>query len=168
MALSWAAFSGRVLAVVSDSPMRTWATVQTAEGTSVRLRGIEHPWGEPGIKPGLQTKVNDDTLLGVMPMWLWTLSSIAKGEGVPFCQTCVFARRRGFQPLAPAGCYTLRQLEQQQRVCRSKYQRGSPADQAIPRVYQPWILQLRCKGLTWECQVRRSSLGFRLACGFQK
>ncbi|CAE7279390.1 RE2, partial [Symbiodinium microadriaticum] len=67
----------------------TWATVQTAEGTSVRLRGIEYPWGEPGIKPSLQAKVNDDTLLGVMPMWLWTLSSIAKGEDVPFCQTCV-------------------------------------------------------------------------------
>ena len=89
MALSWAAFSGRIQAVVSDSPMRTWATVQTAEGTSVKLRGMEYPWGEPGIKPSLQAKVNDDTLLGVMPMWLWTLSSIAKGEGVPFCQTCV-------------------------------------------------------------------------------
>ncbi|CAE7546554.1 TY1B-A, partial [Symbiodinium necroappetens] len=34
-----------------------------------------------GLTSSLQTRVEDDTLLGVMPMWLWTLASIAKKEG---------------------------------------------------------------------------------------
>ncbi|CAE7503519.1 GIP, partial [Symbiodinium necroappetens] len=48
-ALSWAAFSGRVLAIVGDAPMRTWGTVQTDASSSVRLRSKMHPWGEPGV-----------------------------------------------------------------------------------------------------------------------
>ena len=97
-ALSWAAFSGRVAAVVGDSPMRTWNAVHTDESTSVRLRSEAHPWGEPGLTSSLQAKVEDDTLLGVMPMWLWTLASIAKKEGVPFCQTCALQGSSGCNP----------------------------------------------------------------------
>ena len=97
-ALSCAAFSGRVLAIVGDAPMRTWGAVQTDASSAVKLRSETHPWGEPGLSDSLQTKVEDDTLLGVMPMWLWTLSSIAKGEGIPFCQSSALQGQSGSDP----------------------------------------------------------------------
>ncbi|OLP79397.1 Gag-Pol polyprotein [Symbiodinium microadriaticum] len=97
-ALSWAAFSGRVTAVVGDSPMRTWNAIQTKDSAPIRLRSELHPWGEPGLTSSLQTRIEDDTLLGVMPMWLWTLASIAKKEGVPFCQTCALQGPSGLNP----------------------------------------------------------------------
>ena len=97
-ALSWAAFSGRVSATIGDAPMRTWGPAQTDESKVVKMRSEQHPWGEPGLNAGLQSKVEDDTLLGVMPMWLWTLSSVARGEGVPFCQTCVLQASSAINP----------------------------------------------------------------------
>ena len=97
-ALSWAAYSGRVAAVVGDSPMRTWNTMQIGDAKYTCLRSEAHPWGVPNLSHSLQAKVEDDTLLGLMPMWLWTLASIAKREGVPFCQTSALQGPLGSNP----------------------------------------------------------------------
>ena len=51
------------------------------------MRSCEQPWGEPGLKLSTQGKVDEDTLLGIQPLWLWTVASIAKGEGIPMCYT---------------------------------------------------------------------------------
>ena len=95
-ALSWGAYTGRVAAIVADAPMRTWLSVQTGEAQATRLRTTTHPWGSPTNTTAQQSKVESDTRAGVQPMWLWTLASIAKGEGIPFCQT---------QAVLPAGCH---------------------------------------------------------------
>ena len=142
-AMSWAAFSGRILAVVGDSPMRTWGEVQVAEGTSVRLRSAEHPWGEPGIKSGLQNKVDDDTLLGVMPMWLWTLASIAKGEGVPFCQTCALQGQAASGPWLQQVVTPFANWSNSREFVVQSINEG--VRQTIPGVHQSWILQHRGK-----------------------
>ena len=86
-ALSWAAFTGRVAAMIADPPMRTWNEIKTGELPAVRVRSCEQPWGEPGLKLSTQGKVDEDTLLGIQPLWLWTVASIAKGEGIPMCYT---------------------------------------------------------------------------------
>ncbi|CAE7465544.1 GIP [Symbiodinium necroappetens] len=86
-ALSWAAFTGRVAGILGDAPMRTWNSVKVDETSCIQLRSQEHLWGEPSNSEGMQARVDDDTVLGIQPMWLWTLASLAKGEGVPFCQT---------------------------------------------------------------------------------
>ena len=88
-ALSWAAFTGRIAGILCDAPMRTWSSVKVHGASQVQLRSKDHPWGEPGNSEELQAKVDDDTTRGVQPMWLWTLASLARGEGVPFCQTHV-------------------------------------------------------------------------------
>ena len=88
-ALSWAAFSGRVAGLVCSAPMRTWSPVKTSATSCVQLRSQEHLWRVPSNSDEMQAKVDDDTLLGIQPMWLWTLASLARGEGVPFCQTHV-------------------------------------------------------------------------------
>ncbi|CAE7673266.1 KIN12C, partial [Symbiodinium necroappetens] len=88
-ALSWAAFTGRVAGILCDAPMRTWNSVKVNGTSCVQLRSQEHLWGEPSNSDGMQTRVDDDTVLGLQPMWLWTLASLARGEGVPFCQTHV-------------------------------------------------------------------------------
>ena len=86
-ALCWAAFTGRVAGIVSDAPMRTWSALSTDESGVTRLRSKEHPWGVPDNSPSIQAKVDGDTVAALQPMWLWTLASISKGEGVPMCHT---------------------------------------------------------------------------------
>ena len=86
-ALSWAAFTGRVAGILGDAPMRTWNPVKVDETSCIQLRSREHLWGEPSNSEGVQARVDDDTVLGIQPMWLWTIASLARGEGVPFCQT---------------------------------------------------------------------------------
>ena len=86
-ALSWAAFTGRVSAILADPPTRTWYQVRTQELPAVQVRSYHQPWGADSLKPSTQARVDEDTLLGVQPLWLWTVASIAKGEGVPFCYT---------------------------------------------------------------------------------
>eukprot|EP00439_Symbiodinium_sp_Y106_P018324 s9351_g2.t1 len=86
-ALSWAAFTGRVSAVLADPPVRTWHQVKTGDGSHTKLRTYEEPWGTQGLAQALQARVNVDTLTGIQPLWLWTVASIAKGEGIPICLT---------------------------------------------------------------------------------
>ncbi|CAE7359300.1 RE1 [Symbiodinium sp. CCMP2592] len=86
-ALSWACYSGRVSAIVAEAPMRTWNDIQVSTGESVKLRSAGFPWGCPTNTRSMQDGVNADTLSGLQPFWLWTLASIAKGEGIPMCQT---------------------------------------------------------------------------------
>ncbi|OLP94794.1 hypothetical protein AK812_SmicGene23144 [Symbiodinium microadriaticum] len=85
--LCWAAFTGRVAGVVADAPMKTWGVLKVADSKVVRLRSPQHPWGEPGITTTLQAKVDDDVLTALQPMWLWTVASLSRGEGIPTCQT---------------------------------------------------------------------------------
>ncbi|OLP87629.1 Copia protein [Symbiodinium microadriaticum] len=40
-----------------------------------------------GISSALQAKIDDDVLTVLQPMWLWTVASLSRGEGVPTCQT---------------------------------------------------------------------------------
>ncbi|OLP97725.1 Copia protein [Symbiodinium microadriaticum] len=85
--LCWAAFTGRVAGVVADAPMKTWGVLKVEDSKVVRLRSSQHPWGEPGITTTLQAKVDDDVLTALQPMWLWTVASLSRGEGIPTCQT---------------------------------------------------------------------------------
>ena len=86
-ALLWAAFTGRVVAVLADPPVRTWNQVQTHESPAVKVRSYEEPWGTNSLRASTQKRVDEDTLLGVQPLWLWTVASVSKGEGIPFCYT---------------------------------------------------------------------------------
>ncbi|CAE7470087.1 GIP [Symbiodinium necroappetens] len=85
--LCWAAFTGRVAGVVADAPMKTWGVLKVEDSKAVRLRSTQHPWGEPDISAALQAKIDDDVLTARQPMWLWTVASLSRGEGVPTCQT---------------------------------------------------------------------------------
>ncbi|CAE7245904.1 GIP [Symbiodinium sp. CCMP2456] len=85
-AVAWASFTGRVNGVVAEATMRTWSGVKD-EGNTVHARDERDFWGKPSNDAGLQAKVDSDSLIALQPMWLWTLASIAQGEGVPFCQT---------------------------------------------------------------------------------
>ena len=85
--LCWATFTGRVAGIVADAPMKTWSVLKVEDSRSVRLRSNQHPWGEPGISSALQAKIDDDVLTVLQPMWLWTVASLSRGEGVPTCQT---------------------------------------------------------------------------------
>ncbi|CAE7795583.1 GIP, partial [Symbiodinium sp. CCMP2456] len=85
-ALSWAAFTGRVSGIVSEALMRTWSGIRVNDAKVVRLRDEKHPWGSPCNDAAHQLRVEDDTVLALRPLWLWTLSSIARGEGIPICQ----------------------------------------------------------------------------------
>ena len=86
-ALSWAAFTGRLAGIVADAPMRTWNGVRVDDSAAVHLRTSEHPWGLTSNTTAWQSKVEDDTVFSLQPMWLWTIASISKGQGVPFIQT---------------------------------------------------------------------------------
>ena len=84
-ALSWAAYTGRVVAVLADPPFRTWQQVQTQAEAPVVLRTFDQPWGLENLPASLSAKVDEDTLLAVQPLWLWTVASIARGVGIPLC-----------------------------------------------------------------------------------
>ena len=86
-ALSWAAFTGRVSGIVADVPMRTWNGVRIDESKVVHLRTSEEPWGSSCNTPRQQSRVDDDLVFSLQPMWLWMMASVANGEGVPFMQT---------------------------------------------------------------------------------
>ena len=86
-ALSWAAFTGRLSAIVADAQMRTWNGVKVDDAAPIHLRTAQHPWGLSSNTTAMQQKVEDDTVFSLQPMWLWTIASIAKGQGVPFMQT---------------------------------------------------------------------------------
>ena len=86
-ALSWAAFTGRLAGIVADAQLRTWNSVRVDDFAAVYLRTSEHPWGLTTNTTALQSKVEDDTVFSLQPMWLWTIASISKGQGVPFIQT---------------------------------------------------------------------------------
>ena len=97
-ALSWAAFTGRLSGIVSDAPMRTWNGVRIDESHTVHLRTPDHPWGAPSNSEGHQSKVNDDVVFSLQPMWLWTIASIAQGCGIPFLQTHGLPQYGSIQP----------------------------------------------------------------------
>ncbi|OLQ14731.1 hypothetical protein AK812_SmicGene1053 [Symbiodinium microadriaticum] len=97
-ALSWAAFTGRLSGIVSDAPMRTWNGVRVGESHTVHLRTPDFPWGAPSNTEGHQSKVNDDVVFSLQPMWLWTVASIAQGCGIPFLQTHALPQFDGVQP----------------------------------------------------------------------
>ncbi|CAE6927973.1 RE1 [Symbiodinium sp. CCMP2592] len=86
-AISWASYTGRVAAVLADPPMRSWAPMQTGEDQTTRVRTREYPWGVDGLKESVRARVDNDTLLGIQPLWAWTLASISKGVGIPLCYT---------------------------------------------------------------------------------
>ncbi|CAE7765514.1 GIP [Symbiodinium sp. CCMP2592] len=83
-ALCWAAFTGRISAILDDPPIRTWQKTDTGSGM-MKLRTYAEPWGVQGLKGTLQAKVDEDTLVSVQPLWLWTVASVARGKGVPMC-----------------------------------------------------------------------------------
>ena len=97
-ALSWAAFTGRLSGIVSDAPMRTWSGVKVDASHTVHLRTPDHPWGVPSNSEGHQSKVNNDAVFSLQPMWLWTIASIAQGSGIPFLQTHVLPQHGSVQP----------------------------------------------------------------------
>ena len=85
-ALSWAAFTGRVAGIIADAPMRTWMRINTSEKDAVRYRSAQHPWGIPSAPAKVQDRIETDSLAALLPLWLWTLSSVSRGEGIPLCQ----------------------------------------------------------------------------------
>ncbi|CAE7924460.1 GIP, partial [Symbiodinium sp. KB8] len=89
---------GRLSGIVSDAPMRTWNGVRVGESHTVHLRTPDFPWGAPSNTEGYQSKVNDDVVFSLQPMWLWTVASIAQGCGIPFLQTHVLPQFDGIQP----------------------------------------------------------------------
>ncbi|CAE7306964.1 unnamed protein product [Symbiodinium sp. KB8] len=89
---------GRLSGIVSDAPMRTWNGVRVGESHTVHLRTPDFPWGAPSNTEGHQSKVNDDVVFSLQPMWLWTVASIAQGCGIPFLQTHALPQFDGVQP----------------------------------------------------------------------
>ncbi|CAE7531161.1 RE1 [Symbiodinium sp. CCMP2592] len=85
-AITWAAYTGRVAAVIADPPVRSWQRMYTSEGPT-QLRTPSAPWGVQGLKESSQTKLDNDILLSLQPLWVWTVASVARGQGVPFCLT---------------------------------------------------------------------------------
>ena len=65
---------------------------------TVHLRTPDYPWGAPSNSEGHQSKVNDDVVLSLQPMWLWTVASIAQGCGIPFLQTHALPQFGSTQP----------------------------------------------------------------------
>ena len=85
-AISWAAFTGRVVGLIADAPMRTWMSIHTSEKEAIRFRTTQYPWGVPRTPTKVQERIDSDTLVALQPLWLWTLASLSRGEGVPLCQ----------------------------------------------------------------------------------
>eukprot|EP00439_Symbiodinium_sp_Y106_P083071 s597_g22.t2 len=97
-ALSWAAYTGRVAGILAEAPTRTWFPVQVSEDEVWRLRSACFPWGDPLTSPKARERVDADTIVALQPMWLWTVSSIARGEGIPMCQTQAVPPHDAAQP----------------------------------------------------------------------
>eukprot|EP00439_Symbiodinium_sp_Y106_P022102 s6340_g2.t1 len=74
--LLWAACTGRVVAVLSSPPHRTWCDNDdpTASRTIEDLWGSYDP-GDPGFK---------ENLLAVQDMLLWSLASASRGSAIPY------------------------------------------------------------------------------------
>ena len=97
-ALSWAAYTGRVAGILAEAPTRTWFPVQVSEDEVWRHRSVCFPWGDPLTSPKARERVDADTIVALQPMWLWTVSSIARGEGIPMCQTQAVPPHDAAQP----------------------------------------------------------------------
>ena len=74
--LLWAAANGRVVAVLSSPPHRTWCSADTAEN---RRTDVD-PWGQSD--PG--TSAFRENLIATQDMFLWSLSSVARDGAIPF------------------------------------------------------------------------------------
>ena len=74
--LLWAAITGRVSALISSPPCRTWSH----QGESLNLRTAENPWGSSATDP----RAFKETLLTVQDMVLWSISSVARGNAIPY------------------------------------------------------------------------------------
>ena len=53
-ALSWGAYTGRVVGVVCEAPMHTWSSIQVSETATVQARTVDHPWGLPNNATSVQ------------------------------------------------------------------------------------------------------------------
>ena len=74
--LLWAAANGRVAAVLSSPPYRTWCTHETLDNR----RSDSDVWGSP--EPG--TAAYKENILAIQDMFLWSLSSVARNGAVPY------------------------------------------------------------------------------------
>ena len=74
--LLWAAATGRVAAVLSTPPYRSWVSTDASSSS----RTVEDPWGAPEIG---DTNFKE-SLLMLQDQVLWALSSVARGRAIPY------------------------------------------------------------------------------------
>ena len=74
--LLWAAATGRISAVISSPPYRTWCN---DEGTST-TRTTADPWGNPDYG----SQQFRESLMMIQDQLLWSISSVARGYAIPF------------------------------------------------------------------------------------
>ena len=87
MKLFGGCFLGGINRSRTGPAVRTWHHLRNLSEAHIKIRSHVFLWGIQGLKPSLQARVAEDILLGLQPMWLWTVASIARREGIPICRT---------------------------------------------------------------------------------
>ena len=86
--LLWAAAAGRISAILSSAPSRTWSGGQTEP---------DQPWQRTHVDPWCQgctsARTVHENLLFIQDMFLWTVASVARGGGIPFVKEFPDAKR---------------------------------------------------------------------------
>ena len=72
--LLWAAAQGRISAVLSSPPYRTWNKMNDTPRT------VQDPWAGGSTDPS----VTKESLLAVQDLFLWSLASVARGQAIPY------------------------------------------------------------------------------------
>ena len=78
--LLWAAATGRIAAILSSPPHRTWKPGEHASLDQGEQRTQENPWASGCTSE----RTIRESLLAVQDMYLWSLASIGRGGGIPY------------------------------------------------------------------------------------
>ena len=79
-ALLWGAAAGRVVAVFSSPPSRSWSDDSAQRETGPEDRTREDPW----CSQGTAERTVRENLMLVQDMFLWSVASVARSKGIPY------------------------------------------------------------------------------------
>ena len=93
--LLWAAATGRIAAILSSPPSRTWKPEEGRVLDQEEQRTSENPW----MSGCTSEKAIRESLLAVQDMFLWSLASVGRGGGIPYLREFIDPPRINRQPI---------------------------------------------------------------------
>ena len=78
--LLWAAAEGRIVTILSSPPHRTWGKPKDSAPREEGRRTSEDPW----CLDCRSERTARENLLAIQDMFLWSVASVARGQGIPF------------------------------------------------------------------------------------